>query len=64
MPFSQSPAASNGASNLTRPKGRGIWSALSTPRGSRQISMQAWLLGSLPAGIKALARPLFPGQGM
>jgi len=26
--------------------------ALSTPRGSHQISMQAWLLGSLLAGIK------------
>jgi len=27
--------------------------ALGTPRGSRRISMQAWLLGSLPAGINS-----------
>ncbi|ERI68788.1 hypothetical protein HMPREF1548_03790 [Clostridium sp. KLE 1755] len=30
--------------------------AHSTPRGSRQISMQAWLLGSLLAGINAISR--------
>ena len=29
------------------------------PRGSRQISMQAWLLGSLLAGIKQIIQKIF-----
>ena len=33
------------------------------PRGSRQISMQAWLLGSLLAGIKNLRPGFFAGNG-
>ena len=56
-------------SQIPRCKQRGIKlaalqsSGVFDPRGSRQISMQAWLLGSLLAGIKNLRPGFFAGNG-
>ena len=57
--FNQSPRCTQRDIKLVALQSSGVFD----PRGSRQISMQAWLLGSLLAGIKNLRPGFFAGNG-